>query len=339
VVTPGTSVTLTAAPAAQARFTGWGGACTGSSPSCQLTVQGNVNVTAAFVLEVQTLVAADGTNLAVLAINSTQVFYGRRASDGDAIWSVPKAGGTPARVAPGTPNFIVADDGFVYWTTNGDIYSAPVGGGPASLLSSGIAGRLALDELGALYWVSLRTTTTPGSVHRMQDRIDAVIAAGQDTNSGVAVDATYAYFTTSSLDGVTNEVRRVPRMGGTVERLVSTGNTPAAAVRVDSQNLYYRDYSGDVWAAAKGGGSPRILSTGNHSQFHVTNIDLDANAFVVWWTWNDSPSAVQGLFRANADGSGWTAVETSSDATWGGPRVDDTAVYYFHGGALIKRLK
>jgi hypothetical protein len=24
---------------------------------------------------------------------------------------------------------------------------------------------------------------------------------------------------------------------------------------------------------------------------------------------------------------------------WGALRVDDTAVYYFHGGALIKRLK
>jgi hypothetical protein len=33
-------------------------------------------------------------------------------------------------------------------------------------------------------------------------------------------------------------------------------------------------------------------------------------------------------------------VETGSDLTvWSGPRVDDTAVFYFHAGALLKRLK
>jgi hypothetical protein len=65
------------------------------------------------------------------------------------------------------------------------------------------------------------------------------------------------------------------------------------------------------------------------------------NASVVWWTWTDSTVAANnGLFRANADGSGFAAVDTGSDPTvWSGPRVDDTAVYYFHAGALLKRLK
>ena len=67
--------------------------------------------------------------------------------------------------------------------------------------------------------------------------------------------------------------------------------------------------------------------------------ELDVNASVVWWLWGDGTSAPKGLFRAKADGTGWTAVDTGSDFSWFGPRVDDTAVYYFHAGALLKRLK
>ncbi len=60
---------------------------------------------------------------------------------------------------------------------------------------------------------------------------------------------------------------------------------------------------------------------------------------VVWWIWGDGTNRPKGLFRALADGTGFTGVDTGSDFNWFGPRVDDTAVYYFHAGALLKRLK
>ena len=63
------------------------------------------------------------------------------------------------------------------------------------------------------------------------------------------------------------------------------------------------------------------------------------NASVVWWMWGDVTNRPKGLFRAMADGTGWTGVDTGADSNWVGPRVDDTAVYYFHAGALLKRLK
>jgi hypothetical protein len=44
----GTAVTLTASPAAGATFREWRGACTGTSPTCSLTVTGISNVTAVF---------------------------------------------------------------------------------------------------------------------------------------------------------------------------------------------------------------------------------------------------------------------------------------------------
>jgi hypothetical protein len=91
---------------------------------------------------------------------------------------------------------------------------------------------------------------------------------------------------------------------------------------------------------ARSGGAARILS-GPNTGTATGPLDIDANGSVVWWTWMDTTNAAsKGLFHANADGTAFTAVETGSDLTvWSGPRVDDTAAFYFHAGALLKRLK
>ena len=46
----GTLVTLTAVPNTNSTFTGWSGACSGTSTTCRLTMNGNKSVTAAFTL-------------------------------------------------------------------------------------------------------------------------------------------------------------------------------------------------------------------------------------------------------------------------------------------------
>jgi len=338
-VVAGTPVTLTAVASPQAQFMSWGGACSGNGQTCQLTAQADTSVTATFEFVLQTLVANDGTNQFALALNSTNVFFARRTSDGPAVWSVPKSGGTPVRVASGIAGFIVADDAFVYWTDGASIYSAPVAGGTGSLLATGMIGRLALDEFGALYWVLMRDFQGgKGSLHRMQNRVDAVIASGQNENFGVAVDATHAYFTCSSTDGTDQAIRRVPKAGGAVETVLTTSSQPLA-LRVDPQNVYFRDLNGAVWSRSKSGGTLRQLSTPNGSTSFVSMLELDVNASVVWWMWGDGTNRPKGLFRAMADGTGWTGVDTGADSNWVGPRVDDTAVYYFHAGALLKRLK
>jgi hypothetical protein len=53
----GTSVTLTATPAAGASFTGWGGACSGTATSCTLTMAASVTVAASFADATQTAAA------------------------------------------------------------------------------------------------------------------------------------------------------------------------------------------------------------------------------------------------------------------------------------------
>jgi hypothetical protein len=44
----GTQVTLIAAPGANSRFAGWGGACAGRNPTCHVTVAADTSVTATF---------------------------------------------------------------------------------------------------------------------------------------------------------------------------------------------------------------------------------------------------------------------------------------------------
>ena len=51
----GTVVTLTASPDANSIFGGWSGACSGTSTTCQVTMNSNVNVTATFNLKTYTI--------------------------------------------------------------------------------------------------------------------------------------------------------------------------------------------------------------------------------------------------------------------------------------------
>jgi len=58
----GTSVTLTAAPAANSTFAGWSGACSGSASTCTITMNANASVTATFNIKSYTITATAGPN-------------------------------------------------------------------------------------------------------------------------------------------------------------------------------------------------------------------------------------------------------------------------------------
>ena len=341
-VAAGSQVTLTASPASGARFGAWGGACSGTSTTCQLTVQSDTKVTAEFQPEMIVLAPNDGTNGGQLAINSTQLFWGRNTSEGHpsglTIWAVPKTGGTAVHMADGSPDAMVADDGFLYWTDTAFLYSVPVGGGDASqlryepLLS---IGQLALDETGTLYYGTARGMGNNGAVHRMQNRVDTVLVDGQNVAS-IAVDATHVYYVDYSL-GIPS-LRRVPRNGGAAETIYSCGNSCPGALVVDSANLYFRSAgTGQVMALSKSDFSVRTLSGAGAVGTAQGWLELARSGSVLYWNWlNGAP---YGIFSANADGTGLTAIDTSSDSDWHGPRVDDTALYYVHDGAIIRRLK
>src|SRR5207302_738752 len=233
----------------------WSGACTGTA-GCALTLTADAAVRAGFALEVQTLVAADGTSVFVTALNSTSVFYGRTLSDGGSIWSVAKTGGVPQRVSSGGPTTMVADDGFVYWTSASGIFSAPVAGGAASqLVVSDNVGAIALDADGSLFWVQPATATMLGAIHRMQNRVDQVIVANAPASYGLALDDTYLYFATTPGGGTNGVVDRAQKDGRGIVSVFGSVAASPLLLRADSKNVYLRTDLGGVWAISKADGA------------------------------------------------------------------------------------
>jgi len=345
----GSTVTLTASAGGGTRFTGWGGACSSPSSTCMLTLQSDTKVTAEFQSEVLALAPNDGTNATVIALNSTHLFWPRFTNGSSGIWAIPKKGGDAVRVATGYAYAIVADDAYLYWTDASNLYSTPVGGGQVAVLFTGNSiGRLALDELGALYWTTGASYSgaNNGSVHRMQDRADTVLAKGQNPLGALAVDASHVYFTDSGSDG--GGIRRVPRQGGAVERVLYCGSgCSPQAVRLDPQNVYFRlsyngtsSTNGHVQVMSKSDFKVRVLSSDNGNGAYYSGVEVEVNASVAYWNWT-AGSSPYGIFRVNADGTGFHAVDTSTDGGWAwlGLRVDDVGLYYWHSGAVIRRLK
>jgi hypothetical protein len=183
----GTQLQLQAIPDSGASFSGWSGACSGGATGCPITVNGDAAVTAAFSRPgpVQVPPPAIARRLSVMVEGSDTDVVAHFERGSFSIWAVPKAGGDPVRISSGLPVYIVADDSFVYWTDQQAVYSTPASGGPGSPLFAGAIGRLVLDEQGALYFAELRDFSQPRGIHRMQDRVDSVVAADQDPTGGI----------------------------------------------------------------------------------------------------------------------------------------------------------
>jgi hypothetical protein len=334
-VASGTTLALNAVPNAGARFMGWSG-CSGS---CNVTVTQNLSIGARFENEVLMLAPADGTNQGIFAINSTQVFYWRYGNGIFGIWSVPKSGGTASFVVSNccANRMFIADDSFVYWSDWSSIYRAPVSGGaPQRLYTVSYVNGIAVAG-DRLFWTQLVSyyPAPQGGVYTGSSSGGAAtqLAAGSPSG-GLAVDTDNVYWTDQ------HQIGRVARSGGPADFPIQCGGCVPETIRLDFDTIYYRNVDGDIWAHPKAGGAFTQLNTGNPRNTSQLGYDLDVNAKVAYWTWRDGTgSNMQGLFSANADGTGWKAIETSSDFNWSGPRVDDNYIFYFHAGALYRRLK
>lgn len=72
----GTVVTLTAAANTNSTFTGWSGACSGTATTCQVTMNANTTVSAAFALRSYTITASARTGGTITPSGNTVVNYG-----------------------------------------------------------------------------------------------------------------------------------------------------------------------------------------------------------------------------------------------------------------------
>ncbi len=93
----GTAVTLTAQPDSGARFVGWSGACTGTVPTCQVTLNSAASTVAAFA-------PSQGGGTATFSVNAPGggTITGQASGGGASPWVFTKAEAQPAP-APGTP--------------------------------------------------------------------------------------------------------------------------------------------------------------------------------------------------------------------------------------------
>ena len=342
MVASGTAVTLTASPANDARFASWGGACSGTSTNCDLTLRADVQVTAEFQPQVMVLIPQQGGISGPVALNSTHVLWSQDRS----IWSIPKTGGTARLLVnvpetDGFPSTMVADEAFIYWSNGSDILSSPTTGGQAShVFTATSVGPLVIDERGAVYWAA--NDSPDGSIFRLRDGVGSQLAKDQQPGGAIAVDATHVYYYSESDSGV---LRRVPRDGGPVEKVFSCAGCYIRTIRVDPQNIYFRSWTapcdsndGFVHVLSKSDFSARAILTGNGGGDCLYYGAMDVNSSVVYWAWEEGATPY-GIFRANADGSGFAAIETDDHSGWPSVFVDDQAIYYSRRREFVRRLK
>jgi len=137
----------------------------------------------------------------------------------------------------------------------------------------------------------------------MQDRADTVLAKGQNPMGALAVDASHVYFTDYGSDG--GGIRRVPREGGAVERVLYCGSSCfPQAVRLDTQNVYFRvgyngtsSINGHVQVMSKADFKGRVLSSDNGNGVYFYGMEVEVNASVAYWNWTGGTSPY-GIFRS-----------------------------------------
>jgi hypothetical protein len=167
-----------------------------------------------------------------MTIDANNVYW----TDGDAVWQIPKGGGTPLMVAEdhgGLTSGIAVDSSYVYWTSEaspdggsplntGSIMKTPIGGGASKVLATGQSIPLDLKvDATNLYWVNQGETTAPnGMVMKLPlaGGSAVTLAKGQNTVFDLAIDSTNVYWNDwgqQTLTMTNGSIMGVPIVGGT----------------------------------------------------------------------------------------------------------------------------
>ncbi len=191
---------------------------------------------------------------------------------------------------------VAVSGGFAYWSTqgNGTIYRAPVGGGAATTVVSGLSLPRGAPGAIVVHGDTLYTSDPAG------DLLSVPVAGGAVTTlvtgvapsainiagagaTGLAVDETSVYFTFCPFDASQPPaaLMRIPLAGGTPTTLASSC---AAGIAVDASNVYWLTADGpggaSVEEVAIAGGTPKVLASGLHA---AVGPALDATS-VYWGT-------------------------------------------------------
>jgi hypothetical protein len=162
------------------------------------------------------------------------------------------------------------------------------------------------------------------------------LALFQSHPRGIALDDTYVYWVNQGFGVDQNDgaVMRIPKVGGTAERLAS-GLTSPAYLALDASNVYWTNGNGTVMVASKKGGDARVFADGQGGV-----LDIAADATGVYWT-TYGPSGTIAMCPLSGCDGGVTVLAQQSEPY--GITLDASAIYWTTfdptDGAVMKLAK
>jgi hypothetical protein len=292
-----------------------------------------------------TVLATDTSSLnnTILASGITvgTAVYVTSGSSYDCIYSIPLAGGAPTPiVSPQITPHVNGSDAVtlvgstLYWATGGAnaVYSVPAAGGASTsvALTENYPGAITNDG-NNVYWtddsrIRYTKTGTPAPA-----TLPIVTDAGQpfENPTGIAVDATYVYWSNRGTNQGTATVWRAKKADGSSASILNTTGADAIqGMTIDATTIYFTEnYGGGnegVYSIPIGGGPITTLSSTETFPIKIVN---DATA--IYWT---DGLRIRKMTKSLGASSVTTLSDTSTGLSGGGTfndiAVDSTYVYF-----------
>lgn len=156
-----------------------------------------------------------------LAVGKKAIYVGSADGCVQRIWLGGDPAVEPVACAAGTPVVIAADEPDVYWgTAEGVLFHSDGGAADKRVAGESFDSRLAIDD-GAVYWLNAQARAV--QVMARDAHGAKQLASAQYAPAGMAMDASWVYFTTGS----DQSVKRVAKLESPVEVLVGEQSEPA----------------------------------------------------------------------------------------------------------------
>jgi len=235
------------------------------------------------------------------------------------------------------PSSIAVYDSYVYWGTNGNantgtsigqLQRAPVAGGPATTLATGVAELSVQFTLDAHYAYSTGFQSSTGFPSNT-DVWRAPLAGGPETMlspdlgnyKDIAVDETEV-FLSAQMNTFLSQIVSAPIGGGPVTVLVPSGVDVSDLMVIDSHHIYYQADPPTLMRVDKDGTGALALAP---AEMNALAVD---GQYAYWLEGNGTAGIAGALKRVSTNGGATTTVSQSGGVAIA---LDDTYVYWASG--------